>query len=149
MNDKQTTLEQDVIHIFADGACTGNPGPAGIGAVLIYNGHTRPLSQFLGEATNNIAELTAVKTALEAITDKTIPVHLHLDSTYVIGLLSKNWKAKKNIKLVNDLRDLTAQFKTIKFKKVKAHSGDHYNSQADALARNAIKKYSESTDSTS
>src|SRR5262245_18273488 len=79
--------------IYADGACSGNPGPCGLGVVILDGGERRELSEYLGMGTNNVAELTAIIRALEeAPRDRT--VMLHSDSSYALGLLSQNWKAK-------------------------------------------------------
>src|SRR5258706_1181175 len=90
----------DAIQVWTDGACTGNPGPAGVGVVIIDGKQRRELSEFLGEGTNNIAELTAILRGLEAVDDKTRPVVVYSDSEYSIGVLTKAWKAKKNVELI-------------------------------------------------
>lgn len=132
---------KDAIHVYTDGAASGNPGPAGIGVFLQYGTHEREISRFIGSATNNIAELMAVKTALEAIKRKDIPVRLYTDSSYVHGLLTSGWKAHKNTELVNAIRVLCAQFKDLKLIKVKGHGGIDGNEKADHLATSAIKKH--------
>jgi ribonuclease HI len=129
---------EDAIHVWTDGACTGNPGPAGLGAVIIEDGKQRELSEYLGEATNNIAELMAIFRGLEEVTDKQRPVFVYSDSAYSIGLLTQNWKAKANTELVTKLRALTKQFPSLKFVKVAAHSGIPLNERVDELARNAV-----------
>lgn len=130
------------IDIYTDGACSGNPGPAGIGIVLIYNQHRKEISRFIGDATNNIAELTAIKDALEEVKEssRVIPVVVYTDSSYCHGLLTKNWKPKKNIELVNELKKLTTQFSYLGFEKVKGHSDNEGNNRADELATSAIAK---------
>ena len=131
-------MDGDVIEIYTDGACSGNPGPAGAGAVMIWKGHTKEISEFLGNATSNIAELTAVKLALRAIKDRKVRVRVHVDSTYTLGLLSLGWNAKANRELVAELRALVASFASIKFIKVPAHAGVPMNERADELARAAV-----------
>jgi ribonuclease HI len=76
------------IHVFTDGACSGNPGPAGVGVVLYYNEHKKEISKFIGNATNNIAELTAIKIGLEAIksTYRNLPVIIYTDSAYSLKI---------------------------------------------------------------
>jgi ribonuclease HI len=129
----------DTIIIYTDGACTGNPGPMGLGAVVIDGGKRLEISEFLGEGTNNIAELTAVLRALEAVSDRASrPVRVHTDSQYAIGLLSKNWKAKANQELVERLRGLTKRFPGLRFEYVRGHSGIPENERCDELARQAI-----------
>ena len=131
------------IDIYTDGACSGNPGPAGIGVVLLYKTNRKEISKFIGNATNNIAELTAIKIGLESIKDssKQIPIVVYTDSAYCHGLLTKNWKPKKNIELVNELRQLANQFNYIGFKKVKGHSNDPINNRADELATKAVETH--------
>src|SRR5262245_30691763 len=74
---------------YTDGACSGNPGPAGVGVVLVCGEHRKELSEYIGEATSNIAELTAVLRALRAIRDRDRHVILHSDSEYTIGVLTQ------------------------------------------------------------
>ncbi len=133
-------LPKDAVIIYTDGACTGNPGPAGIGVVILDGDSRRELSEYLGKGTNNIAELTAIKRALEevAIADRIRPVVVHSDSSYSIGLLTKNWKAKKNVDLVADLRKLAKGFLDLRFVKVKGHAGIPENERCDELGRQAI-----------
>jgi ribonuclease HI len=128
----------DAIIIYTDGASSGNPGPSGIGAVLRYKGEKKEISEYIGHATNNIAELEAVRKALLSLKRRDLPVRLHTDSSYVQGLLVKNWKAKKNSELVETLRDLLGQFSDIKIIKVKGHRGVADNELADYLATSAI-----------
>src|SRR5262249_43072492 len=80
---------EGAVIVYADGACSGNPGPAGVGVVLIAPSGRRELSAYLGEATNNIAELTAVLLACDAVEDPDVPVRIHTDSQYSIGVLTK------------------------------------------------------------
>ena len=120
----------------------GNPGPAGIGVVIVNNGEQRELSEYLGHGTNNIAELTAILRGLEEIADRTRPVLVYTDSGYSIGLLAKNHKAKLNQELVAKLRDLTRQFRDLRFVKVLGHSGVALNERCDELATAAINRRS-------
>ena len=132
-------LPDDAVVIYTDGACTGNPGPAGIGVVIMDGDERRELSEYLGSGTNNIAELTAIERALEEVLDRSDrPVVVHSDSSYSIGLLTKNWKAKANKELVARLRTLTARFGQLSFVKVKGHAGIPENERCDELAREAI-----------
>jgi ribonuclease HI len=130
----------DAIIVYTDGACTGNPGPAGLGAVILDGGTRRELSEYLGRATNNIAELAAIQRALEAIPpgQRQRPIHLHTDSSYSIGVLSKGWQAKANQQLIAAIRRLVAQFPRLTLIKVKGHAGVPENERADELAREAI-----------
>jgi ribonuclease HI len=130
------------IHVYTDGACSGNPGPAGIGVLLFYNSHKKEVSEFIGDSTNNIAELTAIRRGLETIktTKRDIPIKIYTDSGYAIGLFTKNWEAKKNIELVESIKYLLKKFEIIEFIKVKGHSNMRGNNRADYLAKEAIKK---------
>ena len=134
------TQKQSAIQIYTDGACSGNPGPAGIGVVLRYGPHLKEISQAIGLATNNIAELQAVRAALEAVKNRSLPVVVHTDSTYVLGLLDKGWKAKQNQAIVESIRKLTRLFSNLRFVKVKGHSGHPGNERADQLAVQAMKQ---------
>lgn len=125
------------IIIYADGACRGNPGPAGAGVILMYNEHLKLISHGLGHSTNNIAELTAVLVALEHIKDNSKKIILYTDSQYVIGQLSKNWATNKNKELVEFLKGKIEDY-NIEFRWVKGHSGDTWNEEADRLAVKGI-----------
>jgi len=134
-------VPENAIHVWTDGACSGNPGPAGLGVVVVGDGAgQREISEYLGAATNNIAELTAILRGLEAVSDKTRPVIVYSDSAYSIGLLSQNWKAKKNVELVRELREVCRQFSDLRFVKVLAHSGIALNERVDQLAVAAISR---------
>jgi ribonuclease HI len=135
-----TVANADAIHVWTDGACEGNPGPAGLGVVIIDGSERRELSEYLGMGTNNIAELTAILRGLESIGDRKRPVVVYSDSQYSIGLLTQNWKAKANQELVAKLRGLTREFADLRFVKVAAHSGIPLNERVDELARGAISR---------
>ena len=126
------------IIVHTDGACSGNPGPCGIGVVLSSGRHRKEVSEYLGIGTNNIAELTAIQRALELVKDRARQVVVHSDSAYAIGVLTKGWKAKANQELVARIRALCAEFPRLHFVKVPGHSGVPENERADALARDAI-----------
>lgn len=125
--------------IYADGACSGNPGPCGIGVVLVSSEtDRRELSEFLGDGTNNIAELTAIMRAAEAVRTEKRPVHIYTDSSYAIGVLSKNWKAKANIELIAEVKKALALVKNFHLHHVPGHSGVPLNERADQLARQSV-----------
>ncbi len=127
------------IMAWTDGACSGNPGPGGFGVVLIWGRHRKEWAVYLGEeCTNNIAELSAIKHALEQITDRSIPVDIHTDSNYSLGVLAKGWKARANTELVEETRALMAHFAELRFIKVAGHAGVPENERVDELARMAI-----------
>jgi ribonuclease HI len=126
------------ICIYTDGACSGNPGPAGIGVVMRYQGHEKEISRYIGMATNNLAELEAIRTGLAAVKKKSLPVIVFTDSSYALGVLSRGWKAKLNLELVEEIRALLKRFKNIQFVKIKGHAGHPENERADRLAVQAI-----------
>ncbi|HET7499589.1 MAG TPA: RNase H family protein [Kofleriaceae bacterium] len=138
---RDAEIPADAIHVWTDGACSGNPGPAGLGVVVLGDGAgQREISEYLGDATNNIAELTAILRGLQAVSDRKRPVIVYSDSAYSIGLLTQNWKAKKNIELVNELRETCRQFADLRFVKVLGHSGIALNERVDQLAVSAISR---------
>jgi len=137
------------IHIFTDGACRGNPGPGGWGALLRWNGHEKKLKGAEGATTNNRMELMAAIQALAAI-EKDSTVSLTTDSQYVrkgITEWIKNWKRNgwrnsskqpvKNADLWQQL-DSEAQNHKVEWHWVKGHSGHPENELADDLANQAI-----------
>jgi len=133
-------LKAEAICIYTDGACSGNPGPAGIGVVMLYKGRRKEISRYIGGATNNIAELEAIKAGLESIRNPNLPIVLYTDSSYCLGLLTKGWKAKQNQELVQKIRRLVKRFKNLQFVKIKGHAGHPENERADQLAVQAIQK---------
>jgi ribonuclease HI len=130
--------EGDEWIVYADGACSGNPGPAGLGVVVIAKDGVRELSEYIGQGTNNIAELTAILRALELVDEPSRAVRVYTDSSYAIGLLSKGWKAKKNVELVAEIRRVLAKLDDVVFVHVPGHAGVFWNEHADVLAVNAI-----------
>ncbi|MCK5313190.1 MAG: ribonuclease HI [Desulfobacteraceae bacterium] len=136
---KKITPDKNIINIYTDGASSGNPGPSGIGVYMIYNEKTREISEFIGNATNNIAELKAIKRALEELKKFDIPVNIYTDSNYSLGVLTKNWKAQANKELIMETKKLLSKFTDIKIIKVKGHAGILENEIADRLATSAIK----------
>ena len=145
---KETGLK--AVHIYTDGACKGNPGPGGWGALLTYQ--DEELEMFGGEAstTNNRMEMQAVIEALAAL--KVVPsvVVLHTDSQYVQKGITEwihGWKARgwrtaakqpvKNVDLWKRLDELAGRH-DIHWKWVKGHAGDAGNERADALANRGV-----------
>ena len=126
------------VEIFTDGACSGNPGPAGIGIVLRCGGRVREYSQFIGLGTNNKAELTAVLRALKMMKKTDLETIVHTDSQYTIGILTLGWKAKQNKDLVGEILDEMKRFSRLRFAKVEGHANVPLNERADELARMGI-----------
>ncbi|MFH2093233.1 MAG: ribonuclease H [Pseudomonadota bacterium] len=136
----EANIPEPCIKIYTDGASSGNPGPAGIGVVFIFEDKKKQVSRYIGQGTNNIAELTAIKVALEELKRQDLPVRIFSDSSYAIGLLTKGWKPQKNQELVYQIKNLMLKFSDLAFIKVKGHSGIKENEVADFLATSAIKK---------
>ncbi len=132
---------EGVIHVYTDGACTGNPGPMGIGVVILDTSPEstgrRELSLYLGMGTNNIAELTAIQRGLADL-PRDRPVIIYSDSAYSIGVLSLGWRAKANQELIANMRRQLGEFKRVSFIKVAGHAGIPENERCDELARQAI-----------
>lgn len=138
--------------IYTDGACSGNPGPGGWGAILMYKENKKEISGGKKDTTNNIMELTAVIEGLKLL-KYPCEVDLYSDSAYVVNAFvqgwiynwkKNNWKTAgkepvKNKEIWQELYALTKTHK-VNFIKVKGHSDNEYNNRCDELARNAIKK---------
>ena len=134
------------VTLYTDGACSGNPGKGGWGAVLIYGKIEKELSGVAEVTTNNQMELTAVIEGLKALKEP-CEVLVYSDSAYVVNAFNQNWiegwvqnnwrNSKKdpvaNRELWEELIALTDKHK-VTFNKVKGHAGDIYNERCDALA---------------
>lgn len=140
------------VEIYTDGACSGNPGPGGWGALLIHGEHSREIMEGSFETTNNRMELTAAIEALNALKGP-CKVTLHTDSTYVKDGITKwieNWKKNgwrtankkpvKNVELWQALDEAVARH-DITWKWVKGHDGDEGNERADELANMGMNNY--------
>ncbi|MDY3812377.1 ribonuclease HI [Eubacterium sp.] len=141
------------IEIYTDGACSGNPGPGGWGAVLVYNGKEKELSGSEKNTTNNRMELTAVIMALNAL-NQPCEVKLTTDSKYVCDAVNKGWvyswrkngwkksdkKPVLNVDLWEELLSLLEKHE-VEFIWVKGHNGHKYNEICDALAVKEYQKY--------
>ena len=137
--------------IYTDGACSGNPGPGGWGAILMINENKKEISGGNKNTTNNVMELTAVIEALKLL-KRPCTVNLYSDSAYVVNAFLQNWilgwikngwknsnkEDVKNKELWQELISLT-KVHNVTFHKVKGHADNKYNNRCDALARNAIK----------
>lgn len=137
--------------IYTDGACSGNPGPGGWGAILMINENKKEISGGNKNTTNNVMELTAVIEALKLL-KRPCNVNLYSDSAYVVNAFLQNWilgwikngwknsnkEDVKNKELWQELISLT-KVHDVTFHKVKGHADNKYNNRCDELARNAIK----------
>lgn len=142
----------DHITIYTDGACSGNPGPGGWGAILMYKDIKKEISGGKKDTTNNVMELSAVIEALKLLKHP-CNVELYSDSAYVVNAFLQKWiinwqknhwktadkKDVKNKELWQELVELTT-IHSVTFHKVKGHSDNEFNNRCDELARNAIKE---------
>ncbi len=142
------------VQIFTDGACSGNPGKGGYGAILKYNGNIKEISRGYERTTNNRMELLAAITALEMLKEP-CRVDLYSDSKYLVDSVnlgwikkwqSKGWKrsAKEPAKNIDLLKRLVAQLERheVSFIWVKGHAGHPENERCDVLATTAAKSSS-------
>jgi ribonuclease HI len=147
------------VTIFTDGACSGNPGPGGFGAILIYGKHRREISEGFRLTTNNRMELLAVIRALESLKER-CRVRVYSDSKYVVDSLNlgwaKKWKSRgwkrgsneraENVDLWEKLLSLVEDH-DCEFNWVKGHAGHEENERADQLSVNAIQSPNLAVDS--
>lgn len=139
------------VTIYTDGACSGNPGPGGYGAILFYGAHRKEISGGERATTNNRMEILAVIKALELLKES-CRVTVYSDSAYVVNCFQQGWihgwmrngwvNSKKqpveNQDLWKQLWDLMSKHE-VTYVKVKGHSDNEYNNRCDELARAAIK----------
>lgn len=144
-------MENKKVIIYTDGACSGNPGPGGYAAVLMYNGSEKEIVGAEKNTTNNKMEMMAVIKGLEALKFP-CEVTIYSDSSYVVDSIEKGWiygwkkkgwiksdkKPVKNVELWERLLELMNIHK-VSFVKVKGHADNEYNNRCDKLAVNAIK----------
>jgi ribonuclease HI len=140
------------VDIYTDGACSGNPGPGGWAAVLLYNGHQKEISGFEPHTTNQRMEVKAAVEALRTLKEK-CRVRLHSDSAYLVNAFEQNWFAgwqkngwltSKKTPVVNqdlwqEILDLSHRHH-VRWVKVKGHSDNQWNNRCDLLARQEIEK---------
>ena len=136
------------VTIYTDGACTGNPGPGGYGAILIYEGHRKEISGGAIDTTNNRMELMGAIKALEMLKEP-CEVDVYSDSRYVVDAIEKKWaigwrlngwRRKKGRALNPDLWDILLNLlenHQAKFHWIKGHAGHPENERCDVLARMA------------
>ena len=141
------------VTIYTDGACSGNPGPGGWGAILEWNGVEKEISGGAAETTNNRMELTGVIEALSLLKEPCV-VELYSDSKYVIDALSKGWvygwqkkgwiksdkKPALNVDLWEQLLPLVARHE-VHYHWVKGHASNEKNNRCDQLAVAESKKF--------
>jgi len=140
------------VTIYTDGACIGNPGPGGYGAVLIYDGHRRELSGGYRKTTNNRMEMMAAIIGLEALKAR-CSVTLYSDSDYLVKAVSKGWaqrwrangwrRNKRERALNPDLWQRLLQLcecHEVQFRWVKGHAGTPENTRCDELAMKAARQ---------
>ncbi|MDI6401000.1 ribonuclease HI [Balneolaceae bacterium ANBcel3] len=145
-------MNQPKVIVYTDGACSGNPGPGGWGAILIHNKREKSISGSEAHTTNNRMELTAIIEALNAL-KKPCQVAIHSDSALIINAFTDGWIDnwlrrgwKKADKKPVENRDLWERLLTamkphrVEWVKVKGHSDNEYNNRADRLAVEAAKK---------
>jgi len=145
--------EMKQVTIYTDGACSGNPGPGGWGAVLIYGAHQLELSGYDASTTNNKMELYAAAAALEKLKEP-CQVQLYSDSAYLINGFNQHWvdnwqrngwktstkKPVENQELWKKLIDFSKTH-AITWHKVKGHADNPFNNRCDELATGEIKKH--------
>jgi ribonuclease HI len=134
---REPSLGGAAVEIWTDGACSGNPGPMGIGMVVIDGEQRREKGEYLGVGTNNIAELTAIERGIDLAGGGGRRMRVYTDSSYAIGVLDKGWKAKANQELIARIKRRLAPL-DVEFVKVSGHAGVPENERCDELARDAV-----------
>ncbi len=138
--------------IYTDGACSGNPGAGGWGAILKYGEYEKEISGYEDNTTNNKMELTAAIEALKLLKEP-CEVELYSDSAYLVNAFNNNWVEKwknngwknagkeevKNIELWKQLDEMTKRHR-ITWIKVKGHADNEYNNRCDKLATDEVKR---------
>lgn len=137
----------ETIVIYTDGACSGNPGPAGIGVYLLRPGEALEISEYVGSGTNNIAELSAISRALEELDESEYErdIHLYTDSGWSLGVLIGGWKAKTNLELIAKIQEQMQSLPNLELLKIRGHAGHDGNEEADRLATMAVRRESSLT----
>jgi ribonuclease HI len=146
-------VQEKVVEIYTDGACSGNPGPGGWGVVLLYGGHRRELSGSEPHTTNQRMELTAAIEGLKALKHP-CRVRLYSDSAYLVNAFNQKWLERwvkngwrtvkktpvENKDLWEQLYDLTRKHR-VSWIKVRGHAGNKENEHCDKLANEAMARY--------
>ena len=141
------------VDLYTDGACSGNPGVGGWGAILIYNGHEKEISGYNKDTTNNRMEIFAVIQGLKQL-NQPCEVTVYSDSAYVCNAFlegwiddwqANNWRTKSKDKVKNDdlwkLLLMHMEGHVVTFVKVKGHADNVYNNRCDKLATGEIAKH--------
>lgn len=141
------------VHMFTDGACSGNPGPGAYACILQYKEHEKIISDYNPDTTNNIMELTAVIKGLESI-KYPCDIEITSDSKYVVQGATEwlpNWKSNSwrtankkpvaNQELWQRLDELMQEHKSVKFHWIKGHNQHFYNCKCDKIATDLIKQH--------
>jgi ribonuclease HI len=136
-------LPAGTVRAWTDGACKGNPGPAGAGAVVeLPDGRVCEVARALGVATNNVGELSAVGLALDVLDEAGLPPEapcaLFSDSSYADGVLTRGWKAKANVELITGLRARLKARPGVRVHWIAGHVGIAGNERADQLANEGV-----------
>ena len=138
-------LSADTVKCFTDGSCQGNPGPSGTGVFIQIGERDIRHFRFLGQGTNNIAELSAVLDALGILQQEVelnTSIVLCTDSKYVVGILTKNWKAKANRPLIDQIKQQLRQWSNLEIRWIAGHADIPENEEADRLANCAVSERS-------
>ncbi len=151
-------MKQKQVDIYTDGACSGNPGPGGWAAILIYQGITKELAGFAPDTTNNRMELYAAIAGIGALKEA-CKITLYTDSSYLFNAFTEGWliswqqngwrTSKKdpveNQDLWKELLNAAVPHR-ITWKKVKGHADNEFNNRCDVLARKQIKDHAREAD---
>lgn len=149
----ESTIARKHVIIYTDGACSGNPGPGGWGAILTFGAHQKEMKGFMASTTNNRMELLAAISAIGALKEK-CDVTLYSDSQYLVkafndhwldGWKKRGWKTSQGTPVENQdlwqILDLQTKKHHVEFQWVKGHASNPFNNRCDELARAAINEY--------
>ena len=137
------SFSSNAVVCFTDGSCQGNPDLLALGYLMqLFEGEQHTESIYLGQGTNNVAELSAIETALKMVEQHNVPdarpAEILTDSKYSHGILTLNWKAKANQALVQRIKQRIKNRGRVQIHWVAGHAGIPQNERADELANQAI-----------
>lgn len=136
---------QDIIRIYADGACRGNNlegrHPGAWGVVLIYKDVKKELKGYFRATTNNRMEIMAAIKGLKALKRFDLPVEIYSDSQYLVSTMNDGWLKNTNKDYWRELYVELSKFGKVSFIKVKGHADNEYNNRADQLANEALDEH--------